>query len=51
MVFTFQDIFIVGSETAATIINWAVAEMKGSRVLKKAQSYSDTDIRKERKGR
>lgn len=35
----FQDIFTAGSDTAATTINWAMAEMmKDPRVLKKAQA-------------
>jgi len=39
MVFNFQDIFTSGSDTAATTINWTLAEMmKNQSVLKKAQA-------------
>lgn len=39
IIFTFQDVFTGGSDTAATTINWGMAEMmRNPRVLKKAQA-------------
>jgi cytochrome P450 len=37
--YAFQDVFIAGSDTASSIINWTMTEMlKEPRVLKKAQN-------------
>jgi len=46
-IYNFQDIFTAGSDTAATTINWAMAEMmKDQRVLKKAQAEVRVLLRK-----
>jgi cytochrome P450 len=47
MVYTIQDVFIAGSETSASTINWTMAEMmKDPRVLKKAQTEVRVIFRK-----